>query len=309
MTDAQKTSWFTRLKTSLTATRQQFSGKVIGLFSGKKMDDDFLENLEDTLIEADCGLPATQWLVDALNQKVKTEKLQTPESWLNALIGLFSELLSSLNPAPLALNEHHPFIILLCGINGAGKTTTIGKLAKYFQNQGKSVLLAAGDTFRAAAVEQLKTWGERNGVSVIAQEDGDPAAVIFDAVAAAKARQIDVLIADTAGRLPTQQHLMQELAKIKRVVQKAEPTGPHATWLVLDGTIGQNSVSQVKLFDQAIGLTGLILTKLDGTAKGGTLAAIAREHPMPLYFIGIGEKIDDLKPFDSTEFSEALFES
>lgn len=309
MTDSQKTSWFSRLKTSLTATRQQFSGKLIALFSSAKIDDDTVENLENMLIGADCGVNATEWLVTELQKKMKAEKLQTAQSWADTLAALFSERLSVLDPKPVNVDEHQPFIILLCGINGAGKTTTIGKLANYFQAQGKSVLLAAGDTFRAAAVEQLNIWGEQNNVSVIAQQAGDPAAVVFDAVAAAKARNIDILIADTAGRLPSQQNLMAELAKIKRVIQKAEPTGPHATWLVLDGTIGQNSVSQVNLFDQAIGLTGLILTKLDGTAKGGALAAIAQEHPIPLYFIGIGEKIDDLKPFDSTEFSKALFES
>ena len=308
MSDTQKASWFSRLKTGLATTRQQFSSKIVELFSDQTIDELFLEELEDTLIQADCGMPATRWLVDRLEQKIKTEKLQTSQSWLKALVTSFSELLSKLNAAPIDIEAHHPFIILLCGVNGAGKTTTIGKLARYFQDQGKSVLLAAGDTFRAAAVEQLKVWGKKNEVSVIAQQDGDPAAIVFDAIAAATARKIDVLIADTAGRLPTQQHLMQELAKIKRVIQKAEPTGPHATWLVLDGTTGQNSVSQVKLFDQAIGLTGLILTKLDGTAKGGAVAAIARECPIPLYFIGIGEKIDDLKPFDATTFSEALLE-
>ena len=308
MSDSQKTGWFSRLKSSLSASRHQLSGRLASLFLRQKIDDDFIEELETTLIQADCGMQATQWLVNTLIDRVKKEKLDTPEAWQQALTQLFAQWMSHLNPPKLLVEQHRPFIILLCGINGAGKTTTIGKLTKYFQQQGKSVLLAAGDTFRAAAVEQLKEWGQRNDVAVIAQKDSDPAAVIFDAVSAATARKIDILIADTAGRLPTQHNLMQELAKIKRVIQKADSSGPHATWLVLDGTIGQNSISQVKLFDQAIGLSGLILTKLDGTAKGGAVAAIAQEHPIPLYFIGIGEKIDDLKPFDATDFSKALFE-
>jgi fused signal recognition particle receptor len=208
---------------------------------------------------------------------------------------------------PIDTSGIRPFIIMLAGVNGSGKTTSIGKLAKYFQVQGKSVLLAAGDTFRAAALAQLQTWGERNNVAVIAQESGDPAAVIFDAIHAAKARAIDIVLADTAGRLPTQLHLMEEIKKVKRVIAKAEPSAPHEILLVLDANTGQNAVNQVKAFDDALGLTGLIITKLDGTAKGGAIAAIARTRPVPVCFIGIGEKLDDLRPFDAREFVEALF--
>ena len=308
MSEPQKAGWLSRLKNSLTASRKQLSGKITSLFSQQKIDDDFLENLETILIQADCGIQATQWLTESLQTRIKKEKLNGADVWQQALIDLFAEHLAKLDPEPVVTDEHQPFIILLCGINGAGKTTTIGKLTRLFQQQGKTVLLAAGDTFRAAAVEQLKEWGQRNEVAVIAQQEGDPAAVVFDAISAARARKIDIVIADTAGRLPTQQNLMNELTKIKRVIQKAEPSGPHATWLVLDGTIGQNSVSQVKLFDQAVGLSGLILTKLDGTAKGGVVAAIAQEHPIPLYFIGVGEKIDDLKTFQARTFAQALFE-
>jgi fused signal recognition particle receptor len=210
--------------------------------------------------------------------------------------------------APLDISGHRPFVIMIAGVNGAGKTTSIGKLAKYFQNQGKSVLLAAGDTFRAAAREQLMEWGRRNDVTVIAQESGDPAAVVFDAIAAAKARSIDVVLADTAGRLPTQLHLMEEIAKVRRVIQKAEASGPHEVLLVLDANIGQNAIQQVMAFDKAIAVTGLVVTKLDGTAKGGVLAAIARQCPKPVRYIGVGEGIDDLQPFGAREFVEALFE-
>ena len=209
---------------------------------------------------------------------------------------------------PLEIATHQPFIIMLAGVNGAGKTTTIGKLAKYFQSQGKSVLLAAGDTFRAAAREQLMVWGERNNVTVIAQESGDSAAVIFDAIQAAKARGIDIVLADTAGRLPTQLHLMEEIKKVKRVIAKADPSGPHEILLVLDANTGQNALAQVKAFDDALQVTGLALTKLDGTAKGGVIAAIARVRPIPVRFIGVGEQMDDLRPFVAQEFVEALFE-
>ena len=209
---------------------------------------------------------------------------------------------------PLDAARHRPFIIMIAGVNGAGKTTSIGKLAKYFQAQGKSVLLAAGDTFRAAAREQLMAWGERNNVTVISQESGDPAAVIFDAISAARARGIDIVLADTAGRLPTQLHLMEEIAKVRRVIQKADPTGPHETLLVLDANFGQNALMQVKAFDKSINVTGLIVTKLDGSAKGGVVAAIARQCPKPIRFIGVGESIDDLRPFVARDFVEALFE-
>lgn len=304
----KKSGWLSRLKGSLQTSREQLTDRLTSLFSRQSLDDGFIEELESTLILADCGMAATDWLIEQLKETVKKNRLQTPEDWREAMKDGFTQLLERLDPPVLPLESHSPFIILLCGVNGAGKTTTIGKLAHYFQQQGKTVLLAAGDTFRAAATEQLKQWGERNGVAVIAQKDGDPAAVIFDAVSAAKARGIDILIGDTAGRLPTQQHLMMELAKIKRVIQKADPSAPHASWLVLDSTIGQNSISQVKGFDEAVGLTGLILTKLDGTAKGGVIAAIARERPLPLHFIGIGESLDDLRPFDASDFAQALFD-
>ena len=218
-----------------------------------------------------------------------------------SLLDLLAPLVKSIDTS-----GSRPFIIMLSGVNGSGKTTSIGKLAKYFQLQGKSVLLAAGDTFRAAAREQLQTWGKRNNVTVISQESGDPAAVIFDAIHAAKARSIDIVLADTAGRLPTQLHLMEEIKKVKRVITKAEPSAPHENLLVLDANTGQNAVNQVKAFDDALGLTGLIITKLDGTAKGGAIAAIARTRPVPVCFIGIGEKIDDSRPFDAGEFVDAL---
>ena len=238
---------------------------------------------------------------------VPTTELETPEAIQQALADALHELLLPLE-VPLDVSSNAPFIIMIAGVNGAGKTTSIGKLAKYFQAQGKSVLLAAGDTFRAAAREQLQTWGERNNVTVISQESGDPAAVIFDAISAARARGIDVVLADTAGRLPTQLHLMEEIAKVRRVIQKADPTGPHETLLVLDANFGQNALAQVQAFDKAVQLTGLVITKLDGTAKGGVIAAIARQCPKPIRFIGVGEGIDDLRPFVARDFVDALFD-
>jgi signal recognition particle-docking protein FtsY len=240
-----------------------------------------------------------------LKASVKRDKLETPSQLRAALAGGLQTLLAPLEQT-LDAGGHQPFVIMIAGVNGAGKTTSIGKLAKHFQSQGKSVLLAAGDTFRAAAREQLTAWGERNGITVIAQESGDPAAVVFDAINAARARKIDVVLADTAGRLPTQLHLMEEIAKVRRVIKKADDSGPHEVLLVLDANIGQNAVQQVKAFDKAIGVTGLIVTKLDGTAKGGVLAAIARQCPKPVRFIGVGEGIDDLQAFRAGEFVEAL---
>jgi fused signal recognition particle receptor len=257
------------------------------------------------LLTADCGIDATQWLLDELKSAVKKNKLENPSELRQVLADRLTTLITPLEQ-PLDVTAHKPFIVMIAGVNGAGKTTSIGKLAKHFQKQGKSVLLAAGDTFRAAAREQLKTWGERNGIAVIAQESGDPAAVVFDAISAARARNIDIVLADTAGRLPTQLHLMEEIAKVRRVIQKIDPTGPHEVLLVLDANIGQNAVQQVKAFDQSIHVTGLVLTKLDGTAKGGVLAAIARQCPKPVRFIGVGEGIDDLQPFRVDEFVEAL---
>ena len=294
-------SWGERLKAGLSRTRAQLGG----LF-GRRIDEEMLEELETTLLMADVGVEATQYLLDELKAAIRRGKLETGEQLQRALGDILLKLLAPLEQ-PLDVSAHRPFIIMIAGVNGSGKTTSIGKLAKHFQAQGKSVLLAAGDTFRAAAREQLAVWGERNGIAVIAQESGDAAAVIYDAVNAARARGVDVVLADTAGRLPTQLHLMEEIAKVRRVIAKAEPTAPHEVLLVLDANIGQNALAQVKAFDAAIGVTGLVVTKLDGTAKGGVIAAIARQQPKPLRFIGVGEGIDDLQPFSAREFVDALF--
>ena len=294
-------SWTERLKAGLSRTRAQLGG----LF-GRRIDDEMLEELETTLLMADVGVDATHFLLNELKAAVRRDKLETGEQLQRVLGEILLQLIGPLEQ-PLDVSAHTPFIIMIAGVNGSGKTTSIGKLAKHFQAQGKSVLLAAGDTFRAAAREQLAIWGERNDVTVIAQESGDAAAVIFDAVNAAKARGIDVVLADTAGRLPTQLHLMEEIGKVRRVIAKAEPTAPHEVLLVLDANIGQNALAQVKAFDAAIGVTGLVVTKLDGTAKGGVIAAIARQQPKPLRFIGVGEGIDDLQPFSAREFVDALF--
>ena len=302
---APRASWGDRLKAGLSRTRATLNTPLTELFSRAKIDDELLDDLESTLLMADCGVEATHWLLAELKATVKREKLDTPVQLRAALAQGLQTLLAPLEQ-PLEASGHQPFVIMIAGVNGAGKTTSIGKLAKHFQGQGKSVLLAAGDTFRAAAREQLTAWGERNGVTVIAQESGDPAAVVFDAINAARARKIDVVLADTAGRLPTQLHLMEEIAKVRRVIQKAHDTGPHEVLLVLDANIGQNAVQQVKAFDKAIGVTGLVITKLDGTAKGGVLAAIARQCPKPVRFIGVGEGIDDLQTFRAGEFVEAL---
>lgn len=309
--ETKKPSWSERLKAGLAKTRAQLGGQINTLFRRTKIDEDLLEELETTLLMADVGVEATTHLLDALRTRVKRDRLEDAEQLRQVLR---DELLTLITPleAPLDTTTHSPFVIMIAGVNGSGKTTSIGKLAKYFQSQGKSVLLAAGDTFRAAAREQLMTWGERNGVAVIAQESGDPAAVVFDAVNAARARGIDIVLADTAGRLPTQLHLMEEIAKVKRVIAKAEASGPHEVLLVLDANIGQNALAQVKAFDAAIGVTGLVMTKLDGTAKGGVIAAIAKQKPsrgaLALRYIGVGEGIDDLQPFSAREFVDALFE-
>lgn len=298
-------NWASRLKRGLARTRNQLGGQLASLLGSGKIDDALYQDLENTLLCADMGVAATQYLLEKMRARAQRENLQQAAE-LRAI--LRQSLLDLLAPLVKSIDTggRRPFIIMLAGVNGSGKTTSIGKLAKYFQAQGKSVLLAAGDTFRAAAREQLQTWGERNNVTVIAQEKGDPAAVIFDAIHAAKARAIDIMLADTAGRLPTQLHLMEEIKKVKRVIAKAEPSAPHEILLVLDANTGQNALNQVKAFDDALGLTGLIITKLDGTAKGGAIAAIARNRPVPVRFIGIGEKVDDLRPFDAGEFVEAL---
>ncbi|MEN3110371.1 signal recognition particle-docking protein FtsY [Uliginosibacterium paludis] len=302
--EAPKASWLQRLKAGLSRT----SSQIGGIFSRRRIDEELLEELEATLLMADCGVEATQTLLAELRRRWKHDKLETGEQLRAALGEILVKLLTPLQQ-PMQPDAHKPFIIMLAGVNGAGKTTSIGKLARHFQSQGKSVLLAAGDTFRAAAREQLMEWGRRNDVSVIAQDGGDPAAVAFDAVSAARARGIDVVMVDTAGRLPTQLHLMEEIAKVRRVVQKAEPSGPHEVLLVLDGNVGQNALAQLKAFDQAIGVTGLVITKLDGTAKGGVIAAIARTHPKPLRFIGVGEGIDDLQAFNAVEYVDALLDT
>ncbi len=303
-----KLSWAGRLRAGLAKTRAQLGGRLAGVFSRARIDDELLEELEATLLMADCGVEATHWLLDELKARVKRQRLDTPAQLQEALADLLVQLLAPLEQ-PLDVSAHKPFVVMIAGVNGSGKTTSIGKLARYFQADGLSVLLAAGDTFRAAAREQLQIWGERNGVMVIAQESGDPAAVVFDAVHAARARAADIVLADTAGRLPTQLHLMEEIAKIRRVIQKADPSGPHEVLLVLDANIGQNAIAQVKAFDKAIGVTGLIVTKLDGTAKGGVLAAIARQCPKPVRFIGIGEGLEDLQPFRVREFVAALLDA
>ena len=295
-------SWVERLKSGLARTGNQLTD----LFSrGGKIDDDLYEELETILITSDVGMDATHALLADLRRHVREHKLSEAAELKAGLAHCLLKLLKPL-AIPLQADTHRPFVIMMVGVNGAGKTTSIGKLAKYLQSQGLSVLLAAGDTFRAAAREQLMTWGERNNVTVIAQQSGDAAAVIYDAVQAAQARKIDVVLADTAGRLTTQAHLMEEIKKVKRVIAKALPAAPHEVLLVLDANTGQNALSQVKAFDQALGVTGLILTKLDGTAKGGVIAAIAKAHPIPVRFIGVGEGLDDLRPFVAEEFIAAL---
>jgi fused signal recognition particle receptor len=302
---AEKASWTERLRAGLSKSREKLSGALSVTFANKTLDEETLEALETALITADVGVAATQHLLGELRGRWKRAGGQgDPHAMLKTAL---SELMAPLE-RPLAIGDERPFVIMLAGVNGAGKTTSIGKLAKHLQGQGLSVLLAAGDTFRAAAREQLAIWGERNHVAVIAQEGGDPAAVMFDAISAARARGIDVVLADTAGRLPTQLHLMDEIRKVKRVIQKADPAAPHETLLVLDANTGQNALAQVKAFDEALALTGLILTKLDGSAKGGVVAAIAKQHPVPLLFIGVGETLDDLRPFVVAEFVDALLD-
>ncbi|MEX5746459.1 signal recognition particle-docking protein FtsY [Massilia sp. X63] len=297
----QKRSWMARLKAGLSKT----SSNLSLLFVGARIDEDLYEELESALLMSDAGMDATQYLLDALRRKVKEDRLLDAAQVKAALKELMVELLLPLQK-PLELGRHEPLVMMISGVNGAGKTTTIGKLAKHMQRFDQSVLLAAGDTFRAAAREQLMVWGQRNNVTVISQASGDPAAVAFDAVQSGKARGTDVVMVDTAGRLPTQLHLMEELKKIKRVIGKGMDGAPHETLLVIDGNTGQNALAQVKAFDDALQLTGLVITKLDGTAKGGVLAAIARTRPVPVYFIGVGEKLDDLQPFNADEFVEAL---
>ena len=302
--------WLSRLRAGLAKTRAVLNTDVSDLFARHpRIDEALFEELESALITADVGAATAARLVEELRLTQREKKIADGAG----LRGEFKIALTALI-APLEqrldISTHRPFVIMIAGVNGAGKTTTIGKLAKYFQSQGHSVMLAAGDTFRAAAREQLMTWGARNNVTVIAQDGGDSAAVIFDAISAARARGIDIVLADTAGRLPTQLNLMEEIKKVKRVIAKADPSAPHETLLVLDANTGQNALTQTKAFDDALQLTGLVVTKLDGTAKGGMIAALAAERPsrlIPVRFIGVGESIDDLKPFVAQEFVDALF--
>ena len=303
----EKLSFAEKIKQGLKKTRDAISDNLSALSFTKKIDQEFYDELEMTLIAADVGYAATQQIITELKDRVKKEKLEDGAQLKNLLKKILSELLQQIEK-PLIHIETTPFVILVVGVNGAGKTTTIGKLTKLLLDEGKSVLIAAGDTFRAAAKEQLQVWGDRNNVTVISQDTGDPSAVIFDAMQSAKAKGIDIVIADTAGRLPTQKHLIDELAKIKKVIQKFDETAPHETILVLDANTGQNAINQIKVFNEAVSLTGLIMTKLDGTAKGGIVAAIAKEQPIPLRFIGVGEKIDDLKIFSAEDYAEGMLE-
>lgn len=307
------TSWAARLKAGLARTREALGGALGGAHGGglgallgrRKIDEALFDELETALLSADCGVEATQALLDDLRGRARKERIEDGAALKAALKAALLERLVPLE-RKLDTGVHKPCVIVVAGVNGSGKTTSIGKLAKWLQGRGLKVMLAAGDTFRAAAREQLAAWGERNGVTVIGQQGGDPGAVVFDAIGAATARGADVLIADTAGRLPTQLHLMEEIRKVKRVIAKAMPGAPHETLLVLDGGTGQNAIAQVKAFDEALGLTGLILTKLDGSAKGGVILGIAKAKPIPLLFIGVGEGIDDLRPFVASDFVEAL---
>ena len=293
-------SWTARLKAGLARTRDVLNTPVSELFT-RRVDEALYAELETALLQADCGVTATQALLDVVRRKKPEDGAALKTALRDAIAALLQPL-----EKPLAATGAQPFVIMVAGVNGSGKTTSIGKLAHWLQLQGKSVLLAAGDTFRAAAREQLVAWGARNNVPVIAQASGDPGAVVFDAISAARARGTDVVIADTAGLLPTQLHLMDEIRKVKRVAAKALEGAPHQVLLVLDANTGQNSLAQVKAFDDALGLTGLVLTKLDGTAKGGAACAIASERPIPLLFVGVGEDIDDLRPFAARDFAEAL---
>ena len=302
-------NFFGRIKSGLTRTRGQLSGGLSKLFLGKKqIDEDLLEDIETLLLTADIGIDATTEIIQSITEQSERNELKDADSLYSALKTELNTLLKP-SQAPLEIsNEKQPYVILVVGVNGVGKTTTIGKMAKQFQQQGKKVMLAAGDTFRAAAVEQLQVWGERNNIPVIAQQTGsDSASVIFDAFQSAKAKNVDVLIADTAGRLQNKDHLMEELKKVVRVMKKITPEAPHEIMLTLDAGTGQNAISQTKLFNEAVGLTGISLTKLDGTAKGGVIFAIADQFDIPIRYVGIGEGIDDLRPFNSQDFVNALF--
>ncbi|MGL1958964.1 MAG: signal recognition particle-docking protein FtsY [Colwellia sp.] len=304
-----KLGFFARLKQGLSKTRQNIGGGLFDLFRDKQIDDDLFEELETHLLLADVGVETTTKIIDSLTKNANRKQLKDAEALYDLLKIELTKIIEGVSK-PLEIPESNaPFVMLMVGVNGVGKTTTIGKLAKQFQAQGKSVMLAAGDTFRAAAVEQLQVWGERNNIPVIAQHTGaDSASVIFDAISAAKARNVDVLIADTAGRLQNKGHLMEELKKVVRVMKKLDESAPHEVMLTLDAGTGQNALSQTKLFDEAVGLTGLTVSKLDGTAKGGVVFAIADKHNIPIRYLGVGEGIDDLRPFNGDDFINALFE-
>ncbi|WP_082492990.1 signal recognition particle-docking protein FtsY [Acidovorax sp. Leaf160] len=298
---AERKGWLDRLKTGLRKT----GSSITTVFTGTQINDALYEELEEALLMADTGVKATQHLLADLKRRVKDAKATEPAAVKGLLADALTDLLKPLEKS-LVIGQYTPTVIMVAGVNGAGKTTSIGKLTKHLAGEGAAVLLAAADTFRAAAREQLGVWADRNTVEIVSQEGGDPSAVSFDAVTAGKARRKDVVLVDTAGRLPTQLHLMQELQKIRRVVTKADATAPHEVLLVIDGNTGQNALAQVRAFDDALQLTGLIVTKLDGTAKGGVLAAIAQERPIPVYFIGVGEKLEDLETFNAREFAQAL---
>jgi fused signal recognition particle receptor len=299
--EPERSGWLDKLRGGLRKT----STSIARVFTGTQIDDALYEDLESALLMADTGVKATEFLLADLKRRVKDARATDPAAVKDLLTDALAELLQPLEK-PLQVGEHRPTVMMVVGVNGAGKTTSIGKLTRHLADGGQKVLLAAADTFRAAAREQLAVWAERASVEIVSQESGDPAAVSFDAVVAGQSRGCDVVIADTAGRLTTQTHLMEELKKIKRVIGKAQAHAPHEVLLVVDGNTGQNAMSQVKAFDDALQLTGLVVTKLDGTAKGGVLAAIARERPIPVYFIGVGEKLEDLQTFNAREFAQAL---
>jgi fused signal recognition particle receptor len=306
--NSEKTLSFSeKIKLGLKKTREAISTNISSLIESGSIDDEFYEDLEVSLITADVGYQATQMILEKLKKEVKINGLKESQELKPLLKKILVELLKKIESPLIEINST-PFVILVVGVNGAGKTTTIGKLTKLLLDENKSVLIAAGDTFRAAAKEQLQVWGDRNNVTVISQATGDPSAVIFDSMQSAKAKGIDIVIADTAGRLPTQKHLIDELEKIKRVIQKFDSNAPHETVLVLDANTGQNALNQIKTFNEAVPLSGLIMTKLDGTAKGGIVAAIAQEYSIPMRFIGVGEQIDDLKIFSAEHYVEGLIE-
>ncbi|MGC0941203.1 signal recognition particle-docking protein FtsY, partial [Pantoea agglomerans] len=302
-----KEGFFARLKRSLVKTRQNLGSGFVSLFRGKKIDDELFDELEEQLLIADVGVDTTRRIITHLTQQANRKQLRDAEALYGLLKAEMASILAKVD-APLEVSGKTPFVILMVGVNGVGKTTTIGKLARQYQAEGKSVMLAAGDTFRAAAVEQLQVWGQRNNIPVIAQHTGaDSASVIFDAIQAAKSRGVDVLIADTAGRLQNKSHLMEELKKITRVMKKLDDSAPHEVMLTLDASTGQNAVSQARLFNEAVGVTGIALTKLDGTAKGGVIFSVADQFGIPIRYIGVGEGIEDLRPFKAEDFIEALF--